>query len=169
MIRFTKIITIIVISIIMIVLDGCYSFKGGSVPVHLKTIAIPLYNDQSGFGEANLREIFTNKTIDLFIKDNSMQLADERTSDSILECAILAIRDEPLVIEAGEAVTKRKITITVRAVFKDMKLKKNIFDRQLSNWGEYDPTGSPAARQQAITAAIDKVAEDILLETVSGW
>lgn len=159
----------IVSLVIIFVLAGCYSFRGGSVPPHLKTIAIPLFDDQSGFGEANLREIFTNKTIDRFIQDNSLELSDPRSSDSILECSILSVRDEPLVIEAGEAVTRRKITITIKASFQDMKMKRKIFEKQLSNWGEYDPTGGPAKRQEAIISAIDKVAEDILIETVSGW
>lgn len=148
---------------------GCYSFKGGSVPPHLKTIAIPTFNDQSGFGEPGLREIFTNITIERFTQDNSLGLADQKVSDSILECTIAAVNDEPFVVAAGEAVTKRKITVTVKAVFKDMKLKKTIYDKQLSNWGEYETSGGPEQRKEAFTTAINKLAEDILLETVSGW
>ena len=157
------------IIITSIFLCGCYSFKGGSVPPHLKTIAIPTFNDQSGSGEAGLRETFTNTIIEQFTQDNSLGLADQKISDSILECTITGVRDEPLVVAAGEAVTKRKITITVKAVFKDMKFKKTIYDKQFSNWGEYDTSGGPDQRKEAIAAAIDKLSEDILLETVSGW
>jgi hypothetical protein len=167
MAKFYKYILLIVIASIL--LYGCYSFKGGSVPPHLKTIAIPTFNDQSGSGEAGLRETFTNKIIEQFTQDNSLGLADQKISDSILECTITGVHDEPLVVAAGEAVTKRKISITVKAVFKDIKFKKTIYDKQLSNWGEYDPSGGPEIRKEAIATAIDKLAEDILLETVSGW
>ena len=45
---------------LLIFLSGCaYSFSGSSVPKHLKTIAIPLFEDQSGFGEPGLKENFT--------------------------------------------------------------------------------------------------------------
>lgn len=163
--------SILVLGTIFLLLNfaGCYSFTGGSVPSHLKTIAIPIFDDRSGFGEPGLREIFTNKTIDRFRKDNSLELTDEGTSDSILECTIVTVRDEPSVIEAGETVSKRKITITVKAVFHDMKMKRSIFDKQLSNWGEYEPGGGYEQRQLAINIAIEKLTEDILLETVSGW
>lgn len=152
-----------------VLLMSCYSFKGGSVPTHLKTIAIPTFNDQSGFGEPGLRETFTNIIIERFMQDNSLELADQNISDSILECTITAVNDEPFVIAAGEAVTKRKITVTVKAVFKDLKFKKTIYDKQLSNWGEYETSGGPEQRKEAFTTAINKLAEDILLETVSGW
>ncbi|MDI6802539.1 MAG: LPS assembly lipoprotein LptE [Bacteroidota bacterium] len=163
----------IVIALILVIifnfLSGCYSFKGGSVPPHLKSIAIPLFDDQSGFGEAGLREDFTNKTIEKFIQDNSFELTETRVSDSMLECTIITVQNNPSVIAAGETVTLWKITITVKAVFTDMKLKRIIYDKQISNWTEYDATTGPEARQSAIQSTIDKLTEDILLETVANW
>ncbi len=154
---------------ILINLPACYSFKGGSVPPHLKTIAIPTFNDQSGFGEPNLREIFTNKVKDLFIKDNSLELSNELISDCILECTILNVANEPAVIAPGETVEKWKITINVQVVFQDMKLKKKVFDKRLSNWTEYDASAGIEARQSAINSTIEKLSEDILLEVVAKW
>jgi hypothetical protein len=150
--------------------SGCsYSFTGSSVPPHLKTIGIPFFEDQSGFGEPGLREKLTNKLIDLFVQDNSLAVADRSHSDSILEGVIVAVRDEPSVVTQGEAVTKRRMTITVKATFQDMKLKRKVWEKQFSDWGDYDISGGPTARQSGIDAAIEKLAEDVLLETVSGW
>ncbi len=151
-------------------LSSCaYSFTGSSVPPHLKTIAIPLFDDQSGFGEAGLREQFTNKLIDRFLQDNSLEIAEMKESDSILEGVIIAVRDDPAVVERGERVSKRRVTITVKVTYRDMKLRKQVWEKQLSNWGDYEIGSGPAQRQEAITAAIDKLSEDILLDTVSGW
>ncbi|RCK77729.1 MAG: hypothetical protein IGBAC_2038 [Ignavibacteriae bacterium] len=162
-------IRIIILFIVLVCLSACYSFKGGSVPPHLKTIAIPTFNDQSGFGEPNLREIFTNKVKELFIKDNSLELSNELTSDCLLECTILNITNEPSVIAPGETVEKWKITMNVNVVFQDLKLKKKIFEKRLSNWTEYDASSGIEARQNAITSTIDKLSEDILLEVVAKW
>ena len=152
-------------------LSGCapYSFTGSSVPPHLKTIAIPLFDDQSGFGEAGLREDFTNRLIGRFTRDNTLEVADKTGADSILEGVILSVRDEPAVVEKGETVNKRRVTIGVKATFHDMKLRKKVWEKQLSNWGDYQIGAGPAERKVAITAAIEKLTEDILLETVSGW
>jgi len=151
-------------------LFGCaYSFTGSSVPPHLKTIAIPLLDDQSGFGEAGVREEFTNTLIERFQSDNSLEIADKKDADSILEGVIISVRDEPTVVEAGETVSKRRVTITVQATYQDMKLRKKVWEKSLSNWGDYDPGSGPAQRKDAITTAIEKLSEDLLLETVASW
>lgn len=148
---------------------GCYSFSGASVPPHLKTVAVPLFDDQSGAGEPGLRENLTNKLIDLFNRDNNLQVADRTKADSIIEGVITAMTDAPAIVSAGENVTKRRITINVKVTYRDMKLKKVIWDKQLSNFGDYESSASIAARQQAISDATTKLSEDIVLETVSGW
>lgn len=151
-------------------LSGCsYSFTGSSVPPHLKTIAVPLFDDQSGVGEAGLREMFTNRVIDRFVRDNSLSIADRKEADSMLECAILTVRDEPAVISRGETVSKLRLTVIVKASYHDLKLRKRVWEKQLSNWGDYDLGGGPSGRQSAINTAIEKLSEDLLLETVSGW
>jgi len=152
------------------ILWGCaYSFTGASVPPHLKTVAVPLIDDQSGFGEPGLREKFTSEIIQLFIADNSMEVADRGSSDAILEGAILSISDAPAVVTQGEQVTRRRITITARFAFQDMKLRKKMWDKNFSNWGDYDSGGGLSQRQAGLQDALKKISEDVLLETVSGW
>lgn len=153
---------------LLIVYSGCaYSFSGSSVPSHLKTVAIPLFEDQSGFGEPGLRESFTKRLIDLFINDNSLEIAERNTADSILEGSILAVADAPSVIAPGEQVSKRRINVTVHVVFQDLKLRKKVWEKDFSNWGEYSM--GTELRTVALTRALNKVTEDILIETVSGW
>src|SRR5512140_2014269 len=129
---------------------GCaYSFTGASVPSHLKTVAIPLVDDQSGFGEPGLREYFTNQLTTLFINDNSLEVADRTHADSILEGAITGVSDAPAVIQPGEQVAKRRITVTARFAFQDMKLRKKVWEKTFSNWGDYESGGGGASQRQA--------------------
>ncbi|HEV8537694.1 MAG TPA: LptE family protein [Bacteroidota bacterium] len=150
-------------------LSGCYSFRGGSVASHLKTIAIPLFDDQSGSAEPGLREKFTNKLIDRFRQDNSLEVTDKTRSDSVIEGIIISLVDDPYVVVQGESVTQRKVTIAVKATYRDAKLNKQVWDKQLSNWGTYELGGGAEQRLAGIDAAIDKLTEDILNETVSSW
>jgi Lipopolysaccharide-assembly len=152
----------------LIFLSGCvYSFTGSSVPKQLKTIAIPLFEDQSGFGEPGLKENFTTSLINLFVNDNSLEVADRNTADSILEGSIVAVQDAPSVISPGEQVSTRRVTVNVHVTFQDLKLRKKMWEKDFSNWGEYNPSGG--TRTGALTQAVNKVTEDILIETVSGW
>lgn len=150
--------------------SGClYSFKGSSVPVHLKTISIQLFDDQSGAGEPGLREQLTNKLIERFKQDNSLAVTDKSSADSMIEGTISSMTDQPLVVTTGVTVTKRHITVNTNVIYQDLKLQKKVFEKQFSDWGDYEVSGGPAQRQSAVAAAVDKLAEDILNETVSGW
>lgn len=155
--------------LIIINFIGCYSFKGGSIPAHLKTIFVQTFNDQSGYGEPNLRDDFTNKVKELIIKDNSLELSNELTSDCLLECTIINVTNEPSVVAPGETVEKWKVTITANVIFQDLKMKKKIFEKRLSNWTEYDASAGIEARKNAIYSTIEKLSEDILLEIVARW
>ena len=158
----------IAVGVLLLSTAGCsYSFSGSSVPSHLKSVAIPLFEDQSGFGEAGLREHLTQKLTELFINDNSLAIADRATADAIVEGNIIAISDAPSVISPGEQVSKRRITMTIHVVFQDMKLRKKVWERDFSNYGDY--TMGAETRTVALDLASTRITEDILIETVSGW
>ncbi len=164
-----SLIVVIVVLAGSIAVGGCYSFTGASVPLHLKTVAIPLLDDQSGLGEPSLREKLTRSLTDLFIRDNSLEVSDKSSADSILEGVIVSARDEILSVGGGETVNKRRINMSVRVVYQDMKLRKKLYEKTFTNYGDYDPSAGFAQKQSAYDEAIRKISEDILLETVSGW
>lgn len=162
--------TTVLLIVVLLNCTGCpYSFTGASVPKHLKTVAIPLVDDQSGFGAAGLRETFTTELTNLFIGDNSLQVADKTTADSILEGVITSVSDAPSLVTEGEAVTRRRITITVKFAYQDKVQRKKLWEKSFSQWGDYDSGGGLSQRETGLREAIKKTTEDILLETVSGW
>ncbi len=150
---------------------GCcaYSFTGASVPPHIKTIAIPVCNDRSGAGEPGLPQTFTDKLTQKFIDDNTLQVTDKQNANAVLECTITSLRDAPAVITGGENVTKRRMTVTVQATYKDLVKRKTVFEKSFSEYSDYSPDEGLNARSAAIDDAVDKLTEDILLDTVSGW
>ena len=148
---------------------GVYSFTGASVPEHIKTISIPIADDRSGAGEPNLRETFTQTLIQKFIDDNTIRVTDRGNANAVLECKITGFSDAPSVVSAGENVTSRRITISVLVTYRDLVLKKNIFEKTFTNYGDYDPLHPLSERTNAISTAVDKLTDDILLDTVSGW
>jgi S-adenosylmethionine synthetase len=105
----------------------------------------------------------------LFIGDNSLQVADKTTADSILEGVITSVSDAPSVVTQGETVTKRRITMTVKCAYNDKVQRKKVWEKTFSQWGDYDSGGGLSQREVGLREAIKKVTEDILLETVSGW
>lgn len=171
--RFGNSLFVLVHVSLFLALSGCagcpYSFTGASVPPHLKTIAIPIAEDQSGYGDPTLRDLFSRQLLQRFINDNTLQPADRSSADAVLEGVITSVKDAPSVVEAGETVAKRRITVTVRVTFQDLKLRKKVWEKEFSNWGDYASGGGLTQRDAGITEAVRKLTEDILNETVAGW
>ena len=170
-IKFLRYIIFSLLGIILLGINACsYSFSGASVPSHLKTISIPIFSDKSGSGEFDLNQRLTKQVIQKFIDDNTLLVSDRLNSNALLEGTVTALSDAPAVISGGEKITYRRITINVRIVYKDLVKKQQIFDRNFSNYGDYEVLGDiTAGRKLAIDKAIDLIAEDILLGVVSNW
>jgi len=162
---------LLLIAATMINLTSCctYSFTGSSVPGHLQTVAIPIAEDRSGAGLPGLRELLTQGLIREFIDDNSLQVTDRTQADAIIECTIVSYSDAPSIVAAGEGVEQRRVTVTVRVLYKDLVKRVNIFDKNFSNFGDYKPGTAQNERVLASEVAIDKITEDILLAVVAGW
>jgi hypothetical protein len=149
---------------------GVYSFRGNNPPEGIKTIAVPLFNDISGFAEARLKENFTDKLKSIIISDNTFLITDKSKADGVLNCTVVSVKDDPLVISGNDNVTKRKITISVRVDFQNMKKQKQIWERTYENWGEYDSSNNTfSARETGVTTSLDKICEDILNDITSNW
>lgn len=156
---------------ILIFVSSCnYSFKGASAPEGIKTIYIPSVIDNSSFGLPNLSEDMTNLLKSKFIRDNTLEYAEKTQSDSMLECIIKSVSDEPLVVSGNEQVARRKVTIVVAVNFINLKKQKDIWKKDFSNWGEYESSdGSFSKQSEGIISAQNKITDDILIEVISNW
>jgi hypothetical protein len=149
---------------------GVYGFRGNNPPEGIKTLAVPLFQDVSGFSEAGLKENFTEALKTKIINDNTFIIADKNVADGILNCTIANVKDEALVISGNENVTKRKITITVKVSFENLKNQKKIWEKQYDNWGEYNSSdNSFSYRSTGISTTQEKICDDILIDITSNW
>ncbi len=150
---------------------GCsYSFTGSSVPPHLTTIAIPIVKDKSGSGEPSLSNDLTQNLTQQFVDDNNLQVVNSVTADAVLSVTVISLPDRAEVVSGeNEKASKRRITLNVKAVYKDLVTKKTIFDRNFSNYGIFETDNYAENRLGAIQVAIDNVALDLLLAVVADW
>ncbi|MCI0512818.1 LPS assembly lipoprotein LptE [candidate division KSB1 bacterium] len=157
----------LVLSAVLLVNWGCgyYSFSG-SLPPHLKSIAIPLFDDRSA--EFGIKEELTDQLIEKFAKDNSLKITDRNAADLILEGTITAIRDLTGGFDRQENVQNMKVNVTVHIKCTDTKKRKVMWEESITRWGNFEP-GSLDSRRQGITDAVQQIADEILNKTVAGW
>lgn len=160
---------IFLMSLLIFLLAGCgiYTFKG-SVPGHLKTIAIPPFENQTA--EFDLAETITDKLIDEFTSDNTLKVRDLDEGDLVVYGRITRLADRPSTFNSDESVEEYKVTVTVHVRVHDTIMDKVMWEENISNFGIYPYTGGNSEeRQDGIDEATKKIVEDIINKTVAGW
>ena len=107
---------LLAISVLTVFFSSCgyYSFSG-SIPSDIKTIAVPLFDDNTSF--PGVREDLTNDIIDAFINDNVLQVVPESNADLLITGTILSINEKAAIITTGETVEQYEVYVNVKVKY----------------------------------------------------
>jgi len=152
---------------------GCgYTASPGLLPPHLKTIAIPVFENETG--EYTLEQEITDAVVQDFVRDNHLRITDERTADCVIKGKVMSYRNGVFGISQAAVAEEYRVTIVVSVSFKDQVKNREIWhDDQLTKWSNYYVTPEPGA--PALTeldgrkAAIVKIADEILSRSIESW
>ncbi|NOX36995.1 MAG: LptE family protein [Calditrichaeota bacterium] len=144
-----------------------YSFKG-ALPSYLKTIAIPLFEDRTYW--AGLREEFTEKVIDAFIEDNTLQVVeDEDVADLVLYGTIVRLEERKSAITAGEVVRETQIWLTVQVKCINKHTEKPLWQETIQQFGTIEGAGTLEEKNTVIQEITEIIVRDIVDKTISAW
>ena len=180
----------IVLLVSIFVITSCsYYSMAGSIPPHIKSIAIPLVNNQTA--EFGIAENITDNIIEVFNEENILHIIDADDADSILQGTIISLDDAPYTFSSEEAVSEYRINISMEVTWKDVANDVDLLKKRYSGWGAYglsgdintdgidndgdgkiddeddDEFGEP--RPFATKIAITKIAEDIVNNILTSW
>jgi len=141
---------------------GIYSLSGSTLPAHIKTVAIPLF--QTRTPEFGIDQEITDAVIEAVTRDNTLKISDQRNSDSLIRGTILQITDSAGAYDQNESASNFRVTIRIKIAFEDKKKQDIMWEETWSHWGEYT-----SDRSEGIKEATDKIAEAIINRTLSGW
>ena len=143
-----------------------YSVKG-SLPAHLKTVAIPLLeNNTAEFGVA---EELTDALITEFTRDGSLSITSPEAADVLIRGTITNINERAGAFDQNETVKDIKIYFTVNVTCTDQVKHQQMWSSRITQYGTYDPSGGMDARQDAYEQAFTKIGQEIINKTVSNW
>lgn len=143
---------------------GPYSFSSSGAS-HLKAVAIPIFQDQTS--EFGIKEKLTDEVISQFTRDNTLRVSDRRNADALIEGRITLVDDRAGAFTSDESVKDIKVFVTVNVKYEDLKNRKIIWEDEITEWGTFNP--DQQTRAEAINEAVNKIAEEILNRSVSGW
>lgn len=147
---------------------ACYSFRGGSVPEHLRTISIASVVDNSGFGDATFREYCTETLVRRFRNDNALQLVDDN-GDARLTPVIMRIQERIQNVQSGDVEAERRIVVAIEVEYVDAVKDRTVWKKTFENFDVYDVNDAANDRPRAVREAIRRIVDDILLAVVSDW
>ncbi len=155
---------------VLLAFSSCtYSFRGASLPPGVKSVAVQVFDDRSGFGDPNLRTNLTNELTQKLVADNTLRVTNISTADASIIGVVTGVSNEPSAVQGNQQVGKWRITVNVSIKFENLKTHKSIWTKDFSDWGEYDPSTGASQRDIGLSQAEDKLTEDILLAVVTNW
>lgn len=143
-----------------------YSFKG-SLPAHIQSIAIPLFENQTP--EYRINETITDLLVQQFMQEGVLRIMDENDADSILEGAVRSINDAPYTYNEAEQVEEYRVNIGLAVTWYDTVEDEVRLEENVSGFGVYDARESQVTRDDAIQEAVDKIADKIINSITASW
>ncbi|MBN1781392.1 hypothetical protein JW948_09725 [bacterium] len=162
MIKKTVFTAIISIGLLAAFRCGVYSFSGSTLPPHIKTVGIPIFEDHTA--EFGIDQKITDLLIDAIRDDNTLKIADPDRADALLHGVITGIRDPVGQYDANEEASDFRVYISITVTFEDVHNRSVMWETSFSDYGTYVND-----RDAGIEEAVNKIAEDIINKTVSDW
>lgn len=151
---------------------GCsYSFTGSNLPAHIKTIAIPNFENETL--EPALSQEVTTGVLDRFIKDGRLKIAPEAQANARLEARITKYENKVYNYAADQSPSDYIVVLTTAVVLRDQVKNRDLWkDEGVTRTAVYVPGGQPptlTSEEEARREAIDGLARDLVTRTLEQW
>ena len=169
---------------------GCTFYSmAGSIPSHIKSISIPLVNNQTA--EYGLEQLVTDKILEKFNQEGFLKVINKDIANSILRGTISKIDEGPYTYNKEESTSEYRYKVFLKLEWYDVLNDKNLISKTYSGFGSYglsgdisndgidndndgridelddDEFGEP--RSFAAGVAMNKIAEDIINDVMTTW
>ncbi len=173
----------------LLCIDCGYYSLAGSIPPHIRSISIPLLDNQTA--EFGISEGITDNLLEKFTDENILRVVDVDNSDSILRGSIVQAEDIPYTYSKEEVVGEYRFTVAIDIEWIDVANDEVLFEKRFKGWGAYGIGGDISsdeidndgdgliddedtdeigdARTFATKVAVGKIAQDILNDILTTW
>lgn len=163
---------ILILAVIILSLNSCrisYSFSGASISPETKTVSIQYFQNQAPLFQPTLSNTFTEALKDRMTSQTSLELVSS-SGDLNFEGEITNYSSNPLAIQGNETAALNRLSITVRVKFTNEKDSKFSFDRQFTQFTDYESSKSlSSVENELILTIVEKLTEDIYNAALTNW
>ena len=160
---YTKYFLLMVCLTLLTMQCGFYSFSGSTLPPHIKTVAVPLFEDKTA--EFGIDQQMTDALIEAIIMDNTLQIADMKDANALLTGIITKVEERAGSYSQDEEASDFNIYVSVKITFEDRVKRRVMWEKSWSEFGTFEP----GDRQIGLDDAIEKLTTEIINQMVSNW
>ena len=147
---------------------SCGYTAGSLLPKHIKKIYVPTFeNETTRYG---IEQELTARVVEAFTADNRLLVVGEGEADALLSGVIMEYSTGALTFDRAQTVDEFKVEIVVAVEFEDLREGKVLWkEPEFRAWESYSDTGEGTDEEDALEAAINTLATDMLSRTMEGW
>ncbi len=169
-----KQILIIVVSSLILVSCGIYSFTGSSIPVGVETFQVNYFDNTAGGKpgstiEPGLDRDFTIALQDLIVNQTSLNLVNEG-GDIIYSGEIVEYSVTPMAATAEIKAAQNRLTMAVMVSYENVSNEDDNIEKRFSFY--YDFPGNLQVydiKDSALEEIFERITQDIFNETLAKW
>lgn len=181
--RFQRVLLLIPITICMLMAGCGYSFSGSSLPGHIKSIAVPIFENESL--DSRIADEMTRGIQESFLQDNRLSVARESQADCVLEGRILNYERRVYSYNASDQPEEYMVVVRVAVVLKDRIKNKDLWSSEaMEGTATYAASGSGSGSSSgdgtesnvvlsnetsARQRCIEIIGQDILANALEQW
>ena len=145
---------------------GCgYSLRG-NLPAHIKTIAIPIFQNRTPVPA--VENFLTNAVVNAFSTNGRLRVTSVDRADSILEGEITSYLLQSIAYDAAANIRQFRLTVTLNLRFRDVRRNEVLFQRSgFSDRADFAVPGTVAETITTSEGALQQAATDIARSVVS--
>ena len=149
-----------------LILGGCgYSLRG-SLPGHIKTVAVPVFKNRTS--EPGVETMLTGAVVDAFSTNGRLTVVGAEKADSILEGEVIGYQVLSIAYDPKANVQQYRLVVTMNLRFRDVKRDEMIFEQQnLQERSDFRTLGVVAQTISREETALRAAATDIARAIVS--
>ena len=154
--------------LVVLFLQGCYSFTASTLPSHIKTVKIHEVEDKTL--DPVLANDIRSGVVEMFKKNaGGVRLVNEN-ANADFEMTLLSYTNKPENYNSNSDVETYRVTIRVSVRFYDNIKEKVIYEsKSLSAEGTYDVQANETEDRHGQARAIEKMQDLIITNALAKW
>jgi len=145
---------------------GVYTTSGG-VPSHVRTVGVAFFENATV--ETGLEGRLAQALTDNILGRSQFRYASSRVADAVIRGRIVKVQDEPLAY-TGDQVSQYQVVVIVSVEVWDRTKRRTLWESDtVRGLGTYEASGGLDARDEAHSAAVTEVSQQVIDGLMSGW